>query len=100
MKENRGLLYRERERLLSSSARSFMEATWALFAKRDAPHMPQAEAVAAFKELHAAGLVELVHDGDGVARGRRRRVAARGAKMRHRGIGTASFTFSVSPVIL
>jgi hypothetical protein len=67
MKENRGLLYRERERLLSSSAGAFVDATWALFAKRVAPHMPEAEAVAAFKELHAAGLVELVQERDGLA---------------------------------
>jgi hypothetical protein len=58
--------YREREQLLSLEARKLMDVTWAMFAKRLMPDMPKAEAIAAFKELHAAGLVELVRVGDGV----------------------------------
>jgi len=44
-----------------------MDATWAILAKRFAPDMPVAEAIAAFKELHAAGVVQLVQEGDGLA---------------------------------
>ena len=57
----------ERERLLSPDAGAFMDATWAALARRCAPDMPVAEAVAAFKELHAVGLVELVRERDGLA---------------------------------
>ena len=61
------LSYAERERLLSPEARTVMDTTWAMLAKRCAPDIPEAEAIAGFKELHAAGLVEIVKDGDGLA---------------------------------
>jgi hypothetical protein len=60
------LSYAERERLLSPGARHLMEDTWRTYARRLMPNMPEKEAVAAFKELHAAGLIQLVRDGDGV----------------------------------
>jgi hypothetical protein len=58
--------YRQRERLLSPGAQELLNTTWAMFARRLMPDMREAEAIAAFKELHAAGLVELVQVGDGV----------------------------------
>jgi hypothetical protein len=61
------LSYAERERLLSSDARTLLDATWASIARRRMPEMPEAEAIAGLKELHAAGLVELIRDGDGLA---------------------------------
>jgi len=59
--------YAQQEQLLSPDARASLDVTWATLAKRCAPDMPEAEAIASFKELHAAGLIELVQEGDGVA---------------------------------
>jgi len=66
MQSKETLGYAERERHLSPGARKLMDATWASLAKRFMPDMPEAEAVAAFKELHAFGLIELVRVRGGV----------------------------------
>jgi hypothetical protein len=67
MGKNHVLAYTEREQRLSPGARSLMDATWAILAKRVRPDMPAAEAIASFKESHALGLVELVEEGEGLA---------------------------------
>jgi hypothetical protein len=55
MKQERpAATYAERETRLSLGARHLLEETWAILAKRFRPDVPEAEAIAAFKELHAA----------------------------------------------
>jgi hypothetical protein len=65
MNDVRTLPYAKRERLISPDARGFLNETWAILASRLAPHLPEAEAIEYFKEMHAAGLVELVYDDAG-----------------------------------
>ena len=62
MKDVKALPWREREQLMLPGARHFLNETWAIFAKRFAPHLPEAEAIEYFKEIQAAGLIELVYD--------------------------------------
>jgi hypothetical protein len=60
------LPYEARECLLSNGARELMAAFWRTMAKRLMPDMPVDEAVAGLKELHAAGLVQVVVDENGM----------------------------------
>jgi hypothetical protein len=59
------LPYEVRECLLSDGARELMAAFWRTMARRLMPDMPVEEAVAGLKELHAAGLVQIVTDENG-----------------------------------
>lgn len=61
----KALPYADRERLMSPGARRFLNETWAILAKRFVPDMPEKEAIGYFKEIHAAGLIELVYDDAG-----------------------------------
>jgi hypothetical protein len=59
--------YDEREALLGERGRKLMDAFWAAMARRLVPSMPEAEAIAALKELHAKGFVKIVGDGESMS---------------------------------
>jgi hypothetical protein len=62
----KGSTYDEIVREMSPDAQYLLSATWATLAKRFMPDLPEAEAIAGFKKLHAAALIEIIYD-DGVA---------------------------------
>jgi hypothetical protein len=62
----KSLPYEVRECLLSEGARELMATFWRTAASRLLPDVPTDEAIAGLKELHAAGLVEIVVNENGM----------------------------------